>query len=39
MKHPPSKAPRVIFLESREGVESLFTRGLRSGAAAAGWHT
>jgi hypothetical protein len=30
-------APRVIFLESRQGTESLFTRGLRSGAAAAGW--
>ena len=29
--------PRVIFLESQEGVESLFTRGLRSGATAAGW--
>jgi hypothetical protein len=29
-------APRVIFLESQEGVESLFTRGLRSGAVAAG---
>ena len=33
------KTPRVIFLESREGVESLFTRGLRSGAKAAGWET
>ncbi len=30
--------PRVVFLESREGVESLFTRGLRSGAIACGWH-
>jgi hypothetical protein len=30
--------PRVIFLESREGVESLFTRGLRTGAIACGWH-
>jgi hypothetical protein len=30
-------SPRVIFLESRQGLESLFTRGLRSGAAAAGW--
>jgi hypothetical protein len=30
-------SPRVIFLESQEGVESLFTRGLRSGAIAAGW--
>ena len=30
-------APRVVFLESREGTESLFTRGLRSGAEAAGW--
>jgi Glycosyl transferases group 1 len=30
------KASRVIFLESREGIESLFTRGLRSGATAAG---
>jgi hypothetical protein len=29
--------PRVIFLESQAGTESLFTRGLRSGAAAAGW--
>jgi hypothetical protein len=29
--------PRVIFLESQEGVESLFTRGLRSGAMAAGY--
>jgi len=27
---------RVIFLESQEGTESLFTRGLRSGAVAAG---
>ena len=32
------KNPRVIFLESREGVESLFTRGLRTGATASGWH-
>ena len=32
------KKPRVIFLESREGVESLFTRGLRTGATASGWH-
>jgi hypothetical protein len=32
-----NKSSRVIFLESQEGVESLFTRGLRSGAAAAGW--
>jgi hypothetical protein len=31
-----NKSPRVIFLESRQGVESLFTRGLRSGAVAAG---
>ena len=30
-------SPRVLFLESQEGVESLFTRGLRSGAMAAGW--
>ena len=30
------KAHRVIFLESQEGTESLFTRGLRSGATAAG---
>ncbi len=30
-------SPRVIFLESRQGLESLFTRGLRSGAMAAGW--
>jgi len=28
---------RVVFLESLHGVESLFTRGLRSGAAAEGW--
>ena len=34
MKTPP----RVIFLESQQGVESLFTRGLRTGAAAAGWN-
>jgi hypothetical protein len=33
--HPP----KVVFLESREGVQSLFTRGLRSGAQAAGWKT
>jgi hypothetical protein len=32
------KNPRVIFLESREGVESLFTKGLRGGAIACGWH-
>ena len=32
-----NKTPRVIFLESQQGIESLFTRGLRSGAAAAGW--
>ncbi len=31
--------PRAIFLESQQGVESLFTRGLRTGAAAAGWET
>lgn len=31
------KPTRVTFLESREGVESLFTRGLRLGAIAAGW--
>jgi len=31
-----NKAPRVIFLESQEGIESLFTRGLRTGAIAAG---
>ena len=31
-----NKPPRVIFLESQEGVESLFTRGLRTGAMAAG---
>jgi hypothetical protein len=31
------KPTRVIFLESQEGTESLFTRGLRTGAAAAGW--
>jgi len=28
---------RVVFLESLHGVESLFTRGLRSGARDAGW--
>ncbi len=33
-----NQSPRVIFLESREGVESLFTRGLRTGAIASGWH-
>jgi hypothetical protein len=32
-----NKPPRVIFLESQQGVESLFTRGLRTGAASAGW--
>ncbi len=32
------KNPRVIFLESREGVETHFTRGLRGGATACGWH-
>jgi Glycosyl transferases group 1 len=32
-----TKLPRVIFLESQEGIESLFTRGLRTGATAAGW--
>ncbi len=32
-----NKLPRVIFLESQEGIESLFTRGLRTGATAAGW--
>jgi len=31
------KPTRVVFLESREGTESLFTLGLRTGAAAAGW--
>jgi hypothetical protein len=31
------KPTRVTFLESQEGIESLFTRGLRTGAAAAGW--
>lgn len=31
------KPTRVTFLESRAGTESLFTRGLRSGAKAAGW--
>jgi hypothetical protein len=31
-------SPRVLFLESHYGIESLFTRGLRSGAEAAGWH-
>ncbi len=36
---PVKKQPRVVFLESQEGVESLFTRGLRNGAAAAGWQT
>jgi hypothetical protein len=39
MRLHATKAPRVIFLESLEGVESLFTRGLRTGAAAAGWRT
>src|SRR5271170_1017754 len=34
-----STTPRVVFLESQLGVESLFTRGLRTGAAAAGWET
>jgi hypothetical protein len=29
--------PRVIFLESRQGIESLFTRGIRTGAISAGW--
>ncbi len=33
------KPTRVIFLESREGTESFFTRGLRGGALAAGWET
>ena len=33
---PVNKSPRVIFLESQEGTESLFTRGLRTGAVAAG---
>jgi hypothetical protein len=32
-----NRSPRVIFLESQEGVESPFTRGLRTGAVAAGW--
>jgi glycosyltransferase involved in cell wall biosynthesis len=32
-----NRSPRVIFLESQEGVESLFTRGLCSGAVTAGW--
>ena len=31
------KPTRVTFLESQAGTESLFTRGLRSGAKAAGW--
>jgi hypothetical protein len=30
-------SPRVIFLESQEGLQSFFTRGLCSGAIAAGW--
>ncbi|MFZ5805612.1 MAG: glycosyltransferase family protein [Verrucomicrobiota bacterium] len=30
---------KVVFLESVEGVESLFTRGLRHGAVKAGWNT
>ncbi len=30
-------SPRVIFFESQEGLQSLFTRGLCSGAVAAGW--
>jgi hypothetical protein len=33
------QSPRVLFLESQQGIESLFTRGLRSGAEAAGWET
>jgi hypothetical protein len=32
-----NNSPRVIFLESQEGLQSLFTRGLCSGAVAAGW--
>lgn len=32
----PSSPPRVVFLESLHGIESLFTAGLRAGAAANG---
>jgi hypothetical protein len=32
-----NKKPRVVFLESQEGTETLFTRGLRTGALGAGW--
>ncbi len=32
-----NRSPRVIFLESQEGVESLFTRGLCAGAIMSGW--
>ncbi len=32
-------APKVVFLESLQGVESLFTRGLRIGALQNGWET
>lgn len=35
MKNPS----KVVFLESQRGTESLFTRGLRSGAQVAGWKT
>ena len=30
-------SPRVIFLESQEGLQSFFTKGLCSGAISAGW--
>lgn len=33
-----SEAPTVVFVESRHGVESLFTRLLRHGARYAGWN-
>lgn len=32
-----SETPTVVFVESRHGVESLFTRLLRNGARQAGW--
>ena len=35
--YPVNPSPRVIFLESQEGLQSLFTRGLCAGAVAAGW--
>lgn len=33
----PKESPTVVFIESRHGVESLFTRLLRLGARQAGW--